>query len=68
MANSDPVYTTLGTRGFSSVRQEFSVLTETGNHARKVSGTQGMFTEVRKNFFTGANHLHGAMQILLQHC
>ena len=53
---------TLGTRGFSRVRQESSVLaegrhifscrlkpraghykdlTETGNHARKVSGTQG---------------------------
>ena len=48
---------TLGTRGFSRVRREFSVLaegqqifgrrpkpraaTETGNRARKVSGTQG---------------------------
>ena len=38
---------TLGTRGFSRVRGEFSVLaegqhmTETGNRARKVSGTQG---------------------------
>ena len=42
---------TLGTRGFSRVQREFSVLaegrhifkdlTETGNRARKVSGTQG---------------------------
>ena len=42
---------TLGTRGFSRVRREFSLavgrsherrsLTETGNRARKVSGTQG---------------------------
>ena len=47
-------FATLGTRGFSRVRREFSVsakgrhsfgrykdLTETGNRARKVSGTQG---------------------------
>ena len=43
----------LGTRGFSRVRGKFSVLaegrsherrsTETGNRARKVSGTQGTF-------------------------
>ena len=43
----------LGTRGFSRVRRKFSVLaegrsherrsTETGNRARKVSGTQGTF-------------------------
>ena len=41
--------TTLGTRGFSRVRREFSVLaaghykdlSETGNRARKVSSTQG---------------------------
>ena len=40
---------TLGTRGFSRARREFSVLaegrhkdlTETGKRARKVSGTQG---------------------------
>ena len=32
---------TLGTRGFSRVRREFSVLAETANRARKVSGTQG---------------------------
>ena len=37
---------TLGTRGFSRVRWEFSVLAESrhilgGNRARKVSGTQG---------------------------
>ena len=33
---------TLGTRGFSRVRREFSKdLAETGNRARKVSGTQG---------------------------
>ena len=30
---------TLGSRGFSRVRWEFSVLAETGNRARKVSGT-----------------------------
>ena len=54
-----PCSITLGTRGFSHVRREFSVLaegrsnaghykdlTETGNRARKVSGTQG--TEMRK--------------------
>ena len=50
---------TLGTRGFSRVRRKFSVLaegrhifdlrpkprdlTETGNRARKVSGTQGNY-------------------------
>ena len=49
---------TLGTRGFSRVRREFSVfgrrraghykdLTETGNRARKVSGTQGTLTQER---------------------
>ena len=63
------VYCTLGTRGFSSVQREFSVLaerghifgrrpkprektsgtvhykdlTETGNRARKIPGTQGRF-------------------------
>ena len=44
-------YSTLGTRGFSRVRREFSVLAEgrshlaeTGNRARKDSGTQGMRT------------------------
>ena len=36
---------TLGTRGLSRVRREFSVyLTETENRARKVSGTQGKTT------------------------
>ena len=51
---------TLGTRGFSRVRREFSVLaegrsragyyedlTETGNRARKVSGTQGSMLRKR---------------------
>ena len=47
---------TLGTRGFSRVRREFSVLaegrhihykdlTETGNRTRKVSGTQGKHSQ-----------------------
>ena len=66
---------TLGTRGFSRVRREFSVLaegrhifgrrpkplektfrpghykdlTETGNRARKVSGTQGRCPTIRKS-------------------
>ena len=55
-------FITLGTRGFSRVRSEFSVLaegrhifgaghykdlTETGNRARKFSGTQGMLSSFR---------------------
>ena len=40
----EPQFITLGTRGFSRVQGEFSVLAERrshGNRARKVSGTQG---------------------------
>ena len=58
---------TLGTRGFSRVRREFSVsaeatsgeagaghykdLTGTGNRARKVSGTQGIYCYTTCKFF-----------------
>ena len=72
---------TLGTRGFSRVRREFSVefsvlaeatsgeaarktghckdLTETGNHARKASVTQGRLPQalIRSPYYTSLNSI-----------
>ena len=67
------IFITLGTRGFSRVRREFSVfgrrpthlraghykdLTETGNRARNVSGTQGTFSSAMK--WTTANSINSS--------